>query len=75
MQTSEIAAATMASQFNFVRDVLAQRSIGKAMTGLPIDFQIQQQSYANEHYPGKEHTRSALGILARLRHKEDLYVC
>lgn len=51
--------------------VMAYSALGKAMTGLPIDFQIQQQSYANEHYPGKEHTRSALGILARSRHKEE----
>ena len=32
--------------------------LGKAMTGLPIDFQIQRTSHANEKYPGK---RSALG--------------
>jgi len=29
------------------------------MTGLPIDFQIQRQSHANEKHPGK---RSALGV-------------
>jgi len=36
---------------------LAFASLGTAMTGLPIDFQIQPQSWANEHYP---HSRSAL---------------
>lgn len=49
---------------------MAYAALGKALTGLPIDFQIQQQSYANEHYPGAS-GRSALGILARLRHKEE----
>lgn len=39
--------------------VLAYSTLGKAMTGLPIDFQIQQQSYANERYGG---VRSALGM-------------
>ena len=36
---------------------LAFATLGKEMTGLPIDFQIQQQTWANEHYPGP---RSAL---------------
>lgn len=36
---------------------LAFSALGKEMTGLPIDFQIQPQSYANETYPG---WRSAL---------------
>lgn len=36
---------------------LAFCALGKEMTGLPIDFQIQPQSWANEHYPNK---RSAL---------------
>lgn len=39
--------------------VLAYSALGRAMTGLPVDFQIQQQSYANEHYKGP---RSALGV-------------
>jgi hypothetical protein len=39
---------------------LAFAELGKKMTGLPIDFQIQQQTYANEHNKGK--SRSALGI-------------
>jgi hypothetical protein len=36
---------------------LAFSALGKEMTGLPIDFQIQPQTWANEHYP---HSRSAL---------------
>lgn len=31
-------------------------------TGLPIDFQIQRQSYANEHFPCPQHPRNALII-------------
>lgn len=36
---------------------LAFAALGKAMTGLPIDFQIQPQTHANAKYSGK---RSAL---------------
>ncbi len=36
---------------------LAFAALGEHMTGLPIDFQIQPQSWANERYPGM---RSAL---------------
>ena len=36
---------------------LAFATLGQQMTGLPIDFQIQPQTWANEHYPGP---RSAL---------------
>jgi hypothetical protein len=36
---------------------LAFAALGKQMTGLPIDFQIQTLSHANERYPGM---RSAL---------------
>ncbi len=36
---------------------LAFAALGAQMTGLPIDFQIQPQTWANEQYPGK---RSAL---------------
>lgn len=36
---------------------LAFSALGKEMTGLPIDFQIQRQSWANKHYP---YSRSAL---------------
>lgn len=44
--------------------VLAFAALGHAMTGLPIDFQIQQQSKANDEYGGP---RSALGVHAQLR--------
>lgn len=37
---------------------LAFAALGKEMTGLPVDFQIQPQSWANEQYGGQ--TRSAL---------------
>ena len=36
---------------------LAFAALGKEMTGLPVDFQIQPQTWANEKYP---HSRSAL---------------
>jgi hypothetical protein len=36
---------------------LAFATLGAQMTGLPIDFQIQPQSWANERYPNR---RSAL---------------
>lgn len=39
---------------------LAYSALGKAMTGLPIDFQIQQRTRANAEYQGP---RSALGIV------------
>lgn len=38
---------------------LAFSSLGREMTGLPIDFQIDRQTEANDMYPGP---RSALGI-------------
>lgn len=31
---------------------LAFAALGKAMTGLPVDFQIQPLTWANEHYSG-----------------------
>ena len=37
---------------------LAFSLLGKHMTGLPIDFQIQSESLANEQYKG---SRSSLG--------------
>lgn len=40
---------------------LAWSAFGKSLTGLPIDFQLQQASYANEKYPTRQgHQRSAL---------------
>lgn len=47
---------------------LAFSALGKAMTGLPIDFQIQQQTNANTTYSQKDGcVRSALGCIARIR--------
>ncbi len=40
--------------------VLAYSALGKSMTGLPIDFQIQQASRANKEYEG---ARSCIGIV------------
>lgn len=42
---------------------LAWSAFGRTLTGLPIDFQIQQVSYANRKYP---HSRSALFVVADL---------
>ena len=46
--------------------VLAFSALGRHMTGLPIDFQIQQQTRANKLYIGG---RSALGVHAYFRDK------
>ena len=43
----------------WVAYTLAFATLGREITGLPIDFQIQQQSQANAEYP---HGRNALGI-------------
>jgi hypothetical protein len=40
---------------------LAFSALGRQMTGLPIDFQIQQQTHANKTY---DTPRSALGLVA-----------
>jgi len=39
---------------------LAFSALGRQMTGLPIDFQIQQQTHANKTYDGP---RSSLGMV------------
>lgn len=56
-------------QFNakWVSLVMAYSALGRHMTGLPIDFQIQQQSHANKCYDGP---RAAIGSVA-LRFRED----
>ena len=41
---------------------LAFSALGKQMTGLPIDFQIQQQTKANEQFKGQP--RQGLGYVA-----------
>ncbi len=49
---------------------LAFSTLGKAMTGLPIDFQIQQRTEANATYKQEDgYARSALGCIARIRKK------
>jgi hypothetical protein len=40
---------------------MAFSALGRQMTGLPIDFQIQKASRANERYPGP---REALGMVS-----------
>ena len=50
--------------WKWVSLVRAYSSLGKEMTGLPIDFQIQQMTQANKEYSGR---RSAQGIIAELR--------
>jgi hypothetical protein len=37
----------------------ALSELARLRTGLPVDFQIQRQTYANDRYPGERH---ALGI-------------
>ena len=41
---------------------LAYSALGRQMTGLPIDFQIQQVSEANRMY-GEGHSRNCLGMV------------
>lgn len=52
----------------WVAMVLAFSAFGSQMTGLPIDFQIQQMSLANAEEKGP---RSALGTLQWLRTRSD----
>ena len=40
---------------------LAFSALGEKITGLPIDFQIQQQTYANTTFKG---SRSCIGLVA-----------
>jgi hypothetical protein len=52
----------------WVSTCLALSQFGRVLTGLPIDCQIQQQTYANEHFSQKDGcVRSALGINRKLR--------
>ncbi len=48
---------------------LAFSLLGKQMTGLPIDFQIQQQTDANAEYP--KQPRHALILSAEIFHKDE----
>jgi hypothetical protein len=47
---------------------MAFSALGQRMTGLPIDFQIQQQTLANKQSVG--HPRSALGLSVRIARRE-----
>src|SRR6266404_3570266 len=47
---------------------LAYSALGKSLTGLPIDFQIQQRTFANERYKGP---RCAIGIIELRMAKEE----
>ena len=53
------------SNRKWVAFTLAFSALGRQMTGLPIDFQIQQQTLCNEQFKGG---RSALGVHACFRH-------
>lgn len=48
----------------WVSTCLAWSFFGQRLTGLPIDFQIQQQSYANAKFP---YNRSALFLLCEIQ--------
>lgn len=50
--------------------VMAFSALGRQMTGLPIDFQIQETDTANATYSRPEHPRSAL-ILCALRRSNE----
>lgn len=51
--------------------VFAFTELGRKMTGLPIDFQIQQQSDANKNFSPKDgHLRSAL-VVVPWRYEQD----
>jgi hypothetical protein len=52
----------------WVSACLAYSALGKSMTGLPIDFQIQQQSHANRAYPGP---RNGLGHTPLRIHRDE----
>jgi hypothetical protein len=53
----------------WVSTVLAWSAFGKALTGLPIDFQIQQLTHANAKNPGP---RSALYSIAEAYERRGL---
>jgi hypothetical protein len=53
----------MSRNGKWVAYCLAFSVLGKQMTGLPIDFQIQQRSYANKHFNLSKHPRHALGLI------------
>jgi len=50
--------------------IMAFSELGRKMTGLPIDFQIQETDTANADYAGDEHCRSCLILHAVRRSKK-----
>ncbi len=56
----------------WVAFVLAFSALGKQMTGLPIDFQIQSQTEANDN-PANDGVRSALIIGALRRQNREAF--
>lgn len=48
---------------------LAWSAFGRQMTGLPIDFQLQQRTQANGEFGRPEHQRSALFRLTNMEHR------
>lgn len=56
------------SNHRWVALVLAFNALGREMTGLPIDFQIQQQSWANEKFTGERNALLAGWRMCRARH-------
>lgn len=56
----------------WVSTCLAWSAFGKALTGLPIDFQIQQQTHANDKF-GRGVGRSALFSHMQAREHERTY--
>ena len=56
----------------WVAFVLAFSALGKQMTGLPIDFQIQSQTEANEN-PANDGLRSALIVGALRRQNREAF--
>lgn len=53
----------------WVAMTMAFSALGRHMTGLPIDFQIDQQTFANKRHKDKH--RSALGLVAHRFAKEE----
>jgi hypothetical protein len=53
---------------------LAFCALGREMTGLPIDFQIQQRTEANKKFPGPRLSIGCLSV-ARLREGRESDVC
>lgn len=55
------------TNLKWISFTLAYSALGKQMTGLPIDFQLQQRTWANIKFTGQP--RSALGLVP-LRYAE-----